>query len=441
MTTRYNGETMRFLFSSPTRWRAARVVSSPRVPSALLWIICLLATPAAGADWPQFRGPDRDGISKETGLMRQWPEGGPRVLWSVPVGQGYSSPAIVNGRVYLNDYDETTNEWLVRCLTLDEGKELWRFKEERRIRPNHAITRTVPAVDGKFVFSLDPKATLHCLDAATGKELWRKELVQEFGAKIPPWYNGQCPLMEKDRIIIATGGETLLVALEKETGKEIWRSPNPDSEPMTHASPMPALLGGVRQYLYTTLKGVYGVDAKDGKILWNGPFKLNVAVAPSPLGVDNELVFLTSGYNAGTAMFRITNSGGKFQAEKVFELTPAEWNSEVHTPILFKDHLFAVGRNRRGLFTCLNKKGEIVWTSDGKASFDLGSFLLADGMFFVLDGKTGMLRLLEASTTEYKELASAQVLSGHDEWGPMALSNGKLLLRDLGKMVCIQVGK
>ena len=140
-------------------------------------------------------------------------------------------------------------------------------------------------------------------------------------------------------------------------------------------------------------------------------------------------------------MFRITNSGGKFQAEKVFELTPAEWNSEVHTPILFKDHLFAVGRNRRGLFTCLNKKGEIVWTSDGKASFDLGSFLLADGMFFVLDGKTGMLRLLEASTTEYKELASAQVLSGHEVWGPMALSNGKLLLRDLGKMVCIRVGK
>lgn len=405
------------------------------------FLFFLLTATGFAADWPQFRGPNRDGISKETGLLRQWPAGGPKVLWTVPVGEGYASPAIVNGRVYLNDYDDATDEWLVRCFGLEDGKEIWRFREKRRIRPNHAITRTVPAVDDKYVFALDPKAILHCLDVETGKELWRKELVQEFGAKIPPWYNGQCPLMESDRIVIATGGQTLLVALDKATGNVIWKSPNPENEPMTHASPMPAVLGGVKQYLYTTLKGVFGFDAKDGSLLWTAPFKLNVAVAPSPLGVDNELVFLTSGYNAGTAMFRVTKSGAKFSAEKVFEKTPAEWNSEVHTPILYKDHLFAVGRNRRGLFTCLNKQGEIIWTSDGKASFDLGSFLLADGMFFVLDGKTGMLRLLEASTTEYKELASAPVLSGHDVWGPMALSNGKLVLRDLTKMVCIEVGK
>jgi len=431
---------MRVFLFSPL-WRKGGAAPWLRFLGALLCTSLFAATSIDAADWPQFRGPNRDGISKETGLMREWPAGGPKVLWSIEVGQGYASPAIVDGRVYFNDYDSAANEWLVRCLTLDEGKELWRFKEKRRIRPNHAITRTVPAVDGKHVFSLDPKAILHCLDAATGKELWRKELVKEFGAKIPPWYNGQCPLMEEDRLIIATGGETLLVALEKETGKELWRSPNPENQPMTHASPMSAVLGGVQQYLYTTLKGVYGFDAKDGALLWHGPFKLNVAVAPSPLGVDNELVFLTSGYNAGTAMFRVTKNGEAFSAEKAFELTPAEWNSEVHTPILFKDHLFAVGRNRRGLFTCLNKKGEVIWTSEGKASFDLGSFLLADGMFFILDGKTGMLRLLEANITAYRELASAQVLSGHDVWGPMALSNGKLILRDLAKMVCIQVGK
>ena len=373
--------------------------------------------------------------------MREWPEAGPRVLWSVEVGQGYSAAAIVEGRVYFNDYDSSSDEWLVRCLTLDEGKELWRFSEKRRIRPNHAITRTVPAVDANFVFSLDPKAVLHCLDTKTGKELWRKELVQEYNAKIPPWYNGQCPLMEGDRIIIAAGGDVLLVALEKATGNEIWRSPNPENQPMTHASPMPAEFGGVRQYLYTTLKGVYGIAAQDGEVLWHAPFKLNVAVAPSPVAVDESLVFLTSGYNAGTAMFRIKYAGGQFSAEKVFELSPAEWNSEVHTPIIYKDHLFAVGRNRRGLFTCLSKDGKIVWDSREKASFDLGSFLLADGMFFVLDGKTGLLRIIDANTTEYRELASSQILSGSDVWGPMALSKGKLVMRDLTKMVCVQVGK
>jgi outer membrane protein assembly factor BamB len=405
-------------------------------------ILCIVTVSATRAeDWPQFRGPNRDNISKETGLMRTWPAGGPKVLWSVGVGEGYAAAAIVGGRVYFNDYDKPANEWLVRCLTLEDGKEIWRFKEKRRIRPNHAITRTVPAVDGKFVFSIDPKAVLHCLDAGTGEELWRKNLVQEYKARIPPWYNGQNPLMERDRIIIATGGDAILLALDKATGKEIWRTPNPENEPMTHASPMPANLGGVKQYLYTTLTGVMGISAEDGKLLWRGPFKLNVAVAPSPLAVDNDLVFLTAGYDAGTAMFRVTRGGDGFQAEKVFEKTSNEWNSEVHTPILFKDHLFAVGKKRRGLFTCLDKNGEMVWTSDGRASFGLGSFLLADGMFFILEGKTGTLRLVEANTTEYKELASAQVLSGHDVWSPMALSNGKLVLRDLTKMICIEVGK
>jgi outer membrane protein assembly factor BamB len=423
--------------------------SELRIPSwfwcttPLLLLSCIFGTvlPLRGADWNQFRGPFRDGISRETGLMRAWPESGPRVLWSAELGQGYSAAVIVNGLVYFNDYDVSTKEWLVRCLTLDKGKEVWRFREKRRIRPNHAITRTVPAVDGAFLFSLDPKAVLHCLDIKTGEQLWRKELVKEYSAKIPPWYNGQCPLIEDDRIIIAAGGDVLLVALKKATGDEIWRSSNPGNQPMTHASPMPAEFGGVKQYLYTTLKGVYSVAAQDGKILWHAPFKLNVAVAPSPIAVDDSLVFLTSGYNAGTAMFRIEKAGGKFSAAKVFELSPAEWNSEIHTPIIYKDHLFAVGRNRRGLFTCLDKDGKIVWDSRGKASFDMGSFLLADGMFFILDGKTGLLRILEASTTEYRELGSSQVLSGHDVWGPMALSDGKLVLRDLTKMVCIDVGK
>lgn len=405
------------------------------------WLLILLEVPGKAGDWTQFRGPDRDGISKEKGLLRKWPEGGPEVVWTVDVGQGYSAAAIVGGLVYFNDYDTEKQDWMVRCLTLDEGKEVWRFSEARRIRPNHAITRTVPSVDGKYLFSLDPKAVFHCLDAKTGKELWRKELVQEYQAKIPPWYNGQCPLMEDDRVIIATGGDALLLALEKATGDEIWRSENPENQPMTHASPMPAKLGGVDQYIYTTLKGMYGISADQGKVLWHAPFKLNVAVAPSPLAIDDELVFLTSGYNAGSAMFRVARNGASFEAEKVFELSPNDWNSEVHTPILFEDHLFAVGKKSRGLFTCLNQKGEIVWTSMGKASFDLGSFLLADGMFFILEGKTGMLRLVEANTAEYRELASAQVLSGHDVWAPLALSEGKLVIRDLSKMVCVKVGQ
>jgi len=407
----------------------------------VVFLVCLLL-PCLGlaGDWPQFRGPDRDGTSRETGLLRAWPEGGPEVVWSTEVGQGYSSAAIHSGRVYFADYDEASFEYLVRCLTLAEGKELWRFKEKRRIRPNHGITRAVPATDGKYVFALDPKTTLHALDAATGEEIWRKNFIEEYGSKIPPWYNGQNPLIEDDRILVApVGPSALVVALDKATGEEIWRTPNPEGWLLSHSSLMPAELGGVKQYLFSVLQGTVGVSAADGKLLWHFPFKFNLSVSPSPLAIDSERVYVTAAYDSGGAMFRVKRDGDGFSTEEIFVHAADEWNSEVQTPILFEGHFFAVGKKRRGLFTCLDLDGKQVWTSDGKASFGLGSFILADGMFLILEGKTGLLRLVEADTKEYRELASAQILSGHDVWGPPALSNGMLVMRDFGRMVCIKL--
>jgi outer membrane protein assembly factor BamB len=401
--------------------------------------VASLLPAAQGSDWPQFRGPDRNNISKETGLLRKWLAAGPKVLWSVPVTQGYAAAAIVGGRVYHHDYDEAKSEWCVNCRSLTDGKLVWQFREAREVRPNHAITRTIPAVDSRFVCSLDPKAVLHCLDVKTGKQIWRKSLVTEYQTTIPSWYNGQCPLQEADRLIIATGGAAIMVALDKATGKEIWRTPNPGQYLLSHSSVMPAVLGGVRQYLYGTLKGPLGVSAKDGKLLWEFGRKFNVAVAPSPIAVDDERVFMTASYDAGSVMVRVKRTGEAFKAEAVFDLKNNEWNSEVHTPIVYKGHLFAVGEKKRGLFTCLSFDGKEVWTSEGKASFGLGSFMLADGMFFVLDGDTGKLRLIEASITGYNELASAQVLAGQEVWAPMALSDGKLVLRDLTKMMCLDV--
>ena len=410
--------------------------------------VASLLPAAQGSDWSQFRGPDRNGISRETGLLRKWPAGGPKVRWSVPVTQGYAAAAIVGGRVYHHDYDEAKSEWCVNCRSLADGKLIWQFREAREIRPNHAITRTVPAVDSRFVCSLDPKAVLHCLDVKTGKQIWRKSLVTEYKSTIPSWYNGQNPLQEADRLIVATGGAAIMVALDKATGKEIWRTPNtanpgnlgnPAGYMMSHSSVMTAVLGGVRQYLYGTLKGPLGVNAKDGKLLWAFGRKFNVAVAPSPIAVDEERVFMTGSYDAGSVMVRVRRTGDAFKAEAVFDMKNNEWNSEVHTPIVHKGHMFAVGKKKRGLFTCLSLDGKEVWTSEGKATFGLGSFMMADGMFFVLDGDTGKLRLLEATTTGYNELASSQVLAGQEVWGPMALSDGKLVLRDLTKMICLDV--
>ena len=411
-------------------------------------LVCICAIPAQGGDWPQFRGPDRDNISRETGMLRSWPAGGPKILWKIPVSQGYAGAAIKGGRVYVNDYDETKKAHLVRCLSLETGKDIWQWSYPVEIRPNHGITRTVPSVGQNLVFSFDPKCRFHALDIKTGKLVWQKDLVKEYKATIPGWYAGQNPLLEGKQVLIATGGDALVVAFDQATGKEIWRSPNPANDLMSHASLMPATIAGIRQFLYLTMNKVVGVSASDGRILWTSPFITKIAAVPSPISVGDGRVFVTSGYEAGSAMYQVEKGVSGFSARRLYELTSMQFNSEAHTPILYENHLFAVGSKTRGRFTCLGLDGKVVWQSPvdssapgGPRTFDLGGFLLADGLFFALDGRSGILRLFEASTQQYKELASAQILEGEEIWGPMALSDGKLIIRDLNHMVCLQVGR
>ncbi len=415
------------------------------VAAVLLAVVALAAAPA---DWPQFRGPNRDNVSTEVGLLRAWPAGGPKVLWKIPVAEGYAGAAIKDGRLYLNDYDEAKKEHLVRAISLADGKDIWRWSYPVEIRPNHGITRTVPSVGSQFVFSLDPKCRFHALDIKTGKLAWQKNLVQEYKATIPGWYAGQNPLLDGTRVVLATGGDALAVAFDQATGKEIWRAPNAGKDVMSHSSLMPATIGGVKQYLYMTMNKVVGIAAADGQVLWSIPFATKMAAVPSPVSIGDGRVFITSGYEAGSMMIQVDKGASGFTVKKLYSLTAAQFNSEVHTPVLYKNHLFAVGSKTRGRFSCVALDGTVVWQSpvasgDAAASrtFDLGGFLLADGMFFVLDGRTGMLRLIEANTTAYKELGSAQILSGEETWGPMALSNGRLVIRDNHQLVCLLVGK
>lgn len=411
-------------------------------------VLGLVASSASGSDWPQWRGPNRDNISTETGLLRSWPEGGPKVVWRTPVAEGYAGAAIKNGRLYLNDYDVAKKEHRVRCISLADGKDIWEWRSPVDIRPNHGITRTVPAVSEKFVFSLDPKCRLHVLDALTGKLVWQKNLVQDYKATIPGWYAGQNPLLDGDRVILATGGDALVVAFDQATGKEVWRTPNPTGEVMSHSSVMPATIGGVKQFLYLTMARFVGVAASDGQLLWSTPFSGKMALAPSPLNIGDGRIFVTSGYDVGSVMFQVSKAAAGFAIKRIYELTSTQFNSEVHTPVLFQNHLFAVGSKTRGRFMSVSLDGKVVWQSpvpsgnrDEARTFGLGGFIVADGMIFALDGSTGMLRLIEANTTGYKELANAHILAGEDVWGPPALSDGKLVIRDMSQMVCLQVAR
>ncbi|MBX3434630.1 MAG: PQQ-like beta-propeller repeat protein [Pirellulales bacterium] len=392
-------------------------------------------------DWPQYRGAARDGVSQATALADSWPERGPRVLWHVPVGQGYSSPAVVAGNVYFNDYDEARNVWMVRRLGLDDGAEAWRYEVPKRIRPNHAITRTAPATDGGFVFAIDPKCELHCLDARDGSLIWKRFFPAAYDSQIPPWYNGQCPLLDGERLIVAPGGRVLMTALDKGSGEPVWETPNPDGHQMSHGSIMPLEIDGVRQYAYLTLKGLVGVDAGDGRLLWEFPWQFNTAVPTTPLPLGAGKLLLTSGYHARTVVCQVRRGADGWSAEEVVSLPPPTggWNSEVHTPILHRGFVFGVGKKQRGLWTCLDLQGKELWTSRGKAAFGMGGYLLADGKFFVLEDRTGLVRMLDAGSDEYRELARAQVLEGPDVWAPPVISHGKLLIRDLKKLVCLDI--
>jgi outer membrane protein assembly factor BamB len=390
--------------------------------------------------WPQFRGPNRDGMVNAAKMAHGWGPTGPRELWSIPVGEGYAGPAIANGCVYLMDYDATSRQDALRCLSLADGQEIWRFSYSINIKRNHGMSRTVPAVAGRHVVAIGPKCHVVCCDVLTGKLRWSLDLVREFGASVPEWYAGQCPLVDGNRVILAPGGpDALLIAADLETGKVIWQTPNPQDWKMTHSSIMPVDFAGQRLYVYCADKGVAGVSATDGRLLWQTTdWKISIATVPSPCILDNGRVFLSGGYNAGSLMLQLEEMEGGISARTKFKLSAATFGATQHTPIFHDGHIF--GTRADGKFTCLSTDGKVLWTSGAGDNLGLGSYLLADGLIYALND-SGELRRIEASASGYKELVRAQVLkSARESWGPMALAGNRLLVRDLTRLACLDLG-
>ena len=391
--------------------------------------------------WPQFRGPNRDAIDPSpASILRQWPASGPLELWSVDLGEGYAGAVVKTGRVYVMDYDQSKRQDALRCLSLEDGREIWRYAYPDPVKRNHGMSRTTPAVSDELLVGFGPKCHVVCLDPLTGQLRWGLDLVRQYGSTVPPWYAGQCPLIDEDKVILAPcGKDVLLMGIDGQTGKVRWTTPNPRGWKMTHSSIMPMNFGGERMYVYCANSGVVGVSARDGSMLWETTeWKISIATVPSPLVLDNGRIFLSGGYDAGSLMLQISKEGERYAVKTLFKLVPQVFGATQHTPLVYENHIYGVRPD--GKFVCLDLDGKAAWTSDSGQQFGLGSFILADGLIFAMND-SGLLRLIEASPRKYNLLTQAQVLHGRESWAPLALAGGRLIARDLTKMVCLEVGK
>lgn len=399
------------------------------------------ATPSAlTGSWPRFRGAGLDNICADpTPLARSWGPKGPDLLWTAELGEGYAGAAVAKGRVYVLDYDQPNQKDVLRCLSLDDGREIWSRAYPVKVKRNHGMSRTVPAVAGNYVVSLGPKCQVLCVKADSGDFVWGFDLVRQFRTKVPPWYAGQCPLIDGNRVILAPGGSALLMAVDLPTGKVIWQTPNPNRWNMSHSSVIPMEFAGRKTYVYCAAGGVVGVSAKDGSILWEtNEWRISIATVPTPIPVGDGRIFLCGGYESGAMMLKLTEQAGKIVPQTLFRLKPAEFGSEQQTPVLYQGYLYGVIPD--GEMVCMDLDGKRKWASGPTNRFGLGPYVIADGMIYVLND-SGTLSLIEATPDGYKPLAKAQVLKGHDCWGPLAVVDGRLLARDLTTMVCLDIAK
>jgi len=404
------------------------------------------ATSSIPGAWPRFRGAAFDNIVRDSPpLADRWPEGGPKALWSVDLGEGYAGPAVWEGRVYLLDYDEKRQGDALRCFSLDDGREIWRRWYKVHVKRNHGMSRTVPAVADGVVVTIGPRCHVMCVDARSGDFKWGLDLVREFGTQVPMWYTGQCPLVENGVAVMAPGGSALLIGVDVQTGRVVWKTPNPHAWNMSHASVMPMEFAGRRAYVYAAIGGVAGVAAdgnERGAVLWESAEWNHAVVSPSPVPLADGRILLTAGYGVGSRMMQVQQTNSGFAVRSLFPLDRQVFACEQHTPLFYQGHLFTVlpsdAGARKQQLVCMTPEGRVTWASGEAYRYGLGPFMIADGKLFMLDDN-GKLSLLRASAERFERLAEAKVLSGVEAWAPLALVQGRLLARDRNRMVCLDV--
>lgn len=405
----------------------------------ILLTLSAQAGDVASADWPQWRGPNRDDVSTETGLLKTWPAGGPKLLWKAEgVGGGFSSVSIAGDKLFtMGDVDGASE---VLCLNLKDGSSVWKTKIGKPAGGGgYPGTRCTPTIDGALVYATNQYGDLVCVQAADGKEVWRKEMGKDFGGQMMSgWGYAESPLVDGDNLICTPGGaKGTLVALNKKTGAQVWRT-SEIGDKAGYSSPITADIGGVHQIIQLTAEDVFGVAADSGKVLWKAARPGRTAVIPTPIYFDN-FVFVASGYGVGCNGFKITAAGGKFSAEQAYAST----DMVNHHGGVVRVGDFVYGYSDKGGWTCLEMKtGKVKWQNRGVGK---GALTCADGMLYMRSegGKGGActIALVEANPEAYKEAGRFEQpnRSGQASWPHPVVCGGKLYIRDQDVLLCYDV--
>jgi outer membrane protein assembly factor BamB len=407
------------------------------VTIAITLLAALAAQSATAEDWPRWRGPRLDGISQETGLLKEWPTSGPRQLWSAPLSGGFSSVVVSDGRLFTQTKEKTQE--VVVCLDAASGKEQWRYRYDCDYAAHRSFTgggmpasrtgpRTTPVVDGDRVYTLGATGILLCLDAKTAKEVWRQDLLQIAGRDCPT--HGFCgsPLIVGDRIFLQAGGSNgkSIAALDKKDGRIVWQSLD---DTLGQGSPVLADVRGTPQVIFFTGKAAVGVAPQDGKLLWRYPwstrFDLNIA---TPICTDDK-VFISSNYGTGAALLRITDRNEPQTLWKTLTM-----QNHISTSVLYQGNLYGFSEQR---FRCVDfRTGQVKWD---KAGLGRGSLIVADGNLIIL-GDHGQLVLAKANPAEYTEISRCQVFPKDTlTWTVPVVSGGRLFLRSENALLALDL--
>ena len=414
-------------------------------------------------DWPQYLGPHGNSTSDQKGILRTWPQNGPEVLWTVNMGIGYGGPVVKDGKVYLLDRDDKVGDNL-RCFELSSGKELWNFSYEAPGSVMFPGSRSVPIVDSKHVYSCGPNGDLYCIDINTHKPVWNKNVWKDFGGQeIPRWAITQCPILYGDLLILASQApEAGVVAYEKLTGNVKWKTPA--IGPVGYVSPAIVKIAGENHVVMisatdrkTSSGGkVVGIDPITGKILWEYTNWQCGIPTPSAFDAGEGKVLIIGGYQAGAAMIKVEKkTDGSFGVTELFKTI--EFGEHTKPPLFYKGYFYAHYSNneRRDGLVCMKMDGQIMWKTKREPDFNKGSMILADGLILATDGAK-KLYLIEPDSTAFKPIASTELLKeavtssdpmaskiggSAQNWAPIALADGKLLIRDQSRLMCIKVAQ